>query len=92
MFVVLDNLSLGIDEELGEVPLDQITIGVHDLVHWRGIVTVNVQFLGHWEVHTILGDKSLDLLWCAWLLCTELIARNGNDLETLSIHIFVHLN
>ena len=55
--------------------------------------SIDVNLGEHWELHAVLGRcKRLDLLIRAWFLPVELIAGEGQNLQTLFFELLVELN
>lgn len=91
--VVLDNLTIAVDEELGEVPRDvaavQLRVLAHVLVHWHAVWSVDLDLLEKWERDVVLGNELLDLRSILWLLLAELVAWNSIDFQALVLVLFV---
>lgn len=91
--VVLDDLAVAVDEELGEVPRDvaavQLRVLAHVLVHWHAAWSVDRNLLEEWERHVVLGDELLDGRSILWLLTAELVAWNSVDFQALVLVLFV---
>src|SRR5215472_10628956 len=85
-----DGVSVAVEEELGEVPLDfAAELGVSRLVREihveRSDVVTLYRDLGHHREADVVfvGAELLDLFVCARLLAAEVVGRNANDDEAL---------
>ena len=101
--VVVDNFSICVHEELSKVPwyfagffllcIVQRTIHSQELVDRVGISAVDVDLWKHREFHAVCRlCPFLDLGFWSWLLASELVAREGKDLETLVTELLMELN
>ena len=101
--VVFKDFAITIDEELGKIPRNslcslccrvvQLTVHAQILVDFACSVSVDFGFLEHWESHAVCGlGPFCDLLICAWLLASELVARKSENLEPLGSILIVELN
>jgi len=99
---VADNLAVAVDEELLEVPGHLAALkalGSEPAVEWVLPLAVSLDNLHHREVNLVLaGDFVDDLLRLGFagaapgLLRAELVARVSQDLQTVVLVIFVHLD
>ncbi|KAF1766672.1 hypothetical protein GCK72_006630 [Caenorhabditis remanei] len=87
--VSLDDVSVSADEELGEVPLDSIDqessfLLLQELVQWVRIVSVDIDLLEKsWLKLELVSDESCDVDLARWFLASELVAWEGEDLESV---------
>lgn len=90
----LNHLSLRIDEELCEVPWDNLgslrlgvkerTVVAEEGEHWMSVFTVDLHLLHDGETGVeFLLDKVGDFFWATALLSEELVAGESNHFETL---------
>lgn len=82
--------ALGVHQELGEVPLDELPEEASLLVlqvhpQGVGVVAVHVNLGKHIKLDSELGRKLLDLLRCARLLVAELVTRKREDGEPWAV-------
>ena len=91
-----DNVTIFVDEELGEVPGDVLAFEVRVLAEvLEGRVgggTVDINFGHGLEFDAILLLEILDLFIRAWLLVTELVGGVSNNLEALLFVLLGELN
>ena len=89
---VVDDLALLVDEELAEVPLDDLglmlfaviegALAAQELVDWVRVAPIHIDLREHGEVNVVLFlCPCFDLGLGARLLVHELIAGEGEDLE-----------
>ena len=101
--MIVDHFALTIDDELGKVPRNffghvqffavEFTVLPEVLVQLTRILTVNLCLLKNREVDFIVPlGVLLDLLVGAWFLAAELIAREGENLESSCLKLGVKLN
>ena len=94
--VVGDHLALAINDELGEVPRDDLRLvrrlvvkrGVtsQESIHWVRFGPVDVNFGEEGELGTVFAlGKCLDLSLCSRLLVAKLIARERKDFKPSSL-------
>jgi len=88
--IVLHDLALRVQEELGEIPRDfaarQGRIRAQPLVEWDGCRAVDVDLRHQRERHVVVGLRPLlDLLVCAWLLFVKLVAGECINFEPLIV-------
>jgi len=84
--VPLDHIARRVDKELAKVPLDVgaeelALLGLEVLPHGMLVEAIDVHLGEHGEGHAIPIGKGTDLFLSAWLLATELVAREGKDHE-----------
>ena len=88
--------TVSVDEELFEVPLHvgslQVTVVSQPLVEWALSLVGDADFLEEWELDVVLLDEVHNPVSVVRLLGTELVAREGKDLESFVLHILVHLD
>ena len=94
MFVELRCFTLCIDQILSKVPLDftfrKLLFEV--LVDGVGTFTNTFCLFKNWELSLVVFlHPSLDLLARFRFLCSKLVARHSNDLETTAVIFIVHL-
>ena len=97
MIVEGDTLAFSIQDELAEVPWDFLAalserrILLDSLVEWVGVFALDITFTEERESHAelVLGE-SFNLCVRAWLLGTELIARERQYLEAILTVLLVH--
>ena len=84
----LDDASVTINEELGEIPFDRLGaeqplgISLELRIKWVRVIAVDFDLREHREAHVILrGAKLPNLLGIARLLMTELVARKSQHLK-----------
>lgn len=98
MAVVADDVAIAVDQELLEVPGHVATLqgGVlsQPQEERMGLLAHDLDFRHHWEFNAkFFDDISLDDIFRIRLLASELVAREGQDLEVLVVSVvFVHLN
>jgi len=91
-----DRHALFVDDELGEVPLDEVAQSsalfvLHVVPHGVGVLAVDVDGAEHVELDVVLGNELLDLGNVLELL-VELVARERQNTQTISFRVlFVHL-
>ena len=84
----LDDFSLVVDHELGEIPRDLLgssCLGIVKLTvvakvgeQRMSILSIDLYLFHHWELHVeVLFDEVLDFLWRPAFLTEELVAREG---------------
>lgn len=89
--VPLDRISLLVQEELSKVPLDILAAQKTRFLIFQPTVermsgrTVHVDTAEERELHAVLVDKLLDLAIRSWFLTTELVAREGQHLESFAL-------
>ena len=83
-------MSVLADQELLEVPLDSLQaqkarlLGLHPLPYWFCLVSVDVRLAQDWECDTVVElAKALNIIVAAWILSTELVAWEADDLEVV---------
>jgi len=93
---VLDDVTLTVNEELFEVPghigAFEFRVFSEPLVNWVLPLVEHGNLLHNGEFYVILFDEVGDPLGIVRLLRTELVAREGKDLETLTLKVLVHLD
>lgn len=84
----LDNLALLVDQELLKIPLDSLQVhqswllSLHPLPKWIRAIAIDLGLPENREAHAVVQLAELgDLVIAAWLLASELIAREAEDLE-----------
>ena len=95
-----DNLAVRVDDELVEVPLDVLAFhdgragarGAHPRPGRVGFLAVDLGLLDNGEGDTVLRLELDDVRGAARLLVEELVARVGDDLETVILVVGVDLN
>ena len=92
MSVVLHDLAGGVNQELGEIPLDEVSRWIQDLVNIVALVSMHIHLLREGKSGTVLRHELLDLGGGARLLGAELVARDCDDLEALAGEVLVDLN
>ena len=101
--VVVHDLAISIDEELGEVPWDLLGYllawgaksrsKAQKPIEWMGKFSIHVNFGEEREFRTIFTHCELfDFCFCSRLLTTELITWEGEDFETLFAELLMDLN
>ena len=101
--VISDYLTFLIDEELGEVPRNDLSLALfcvikhtfcaQEAIHRMCLRAVDIDLGKHWEVNVVLLlCPSLYLGLRTWLLVLELIAGECKDLESLLAILLVKLN
>ena len=100
--VVANDVAIAIDQELLEVPGHVATLqgGVisQPQVERMGLLAHDLNLGHHWEFNVIFAalsfdDFLLDDMFLIRLLASELVAREGQDLEVLVVSVVsVHLN
>jgi len=96
-------LSIGRNQELGEVPWNLICrprcsivdrgIGSQEIIDWMSIFTVHIDFLKNGELgFVLLSSKLFNLRSSTGLLVFELVAWESKYLQTLLAILFVNLN
>lgn len=85
--VALNGLSILVDNEFGEVPLNRIEerstlLLLEILVERMRVLAVHVYLVKEVEIDFAILDEALNFLGIAWLLVTELIARECKDSKT----------
>ena len=93
---MLVHLALRIHQELCKVPRDVSTLkaGVSSkvIVGLMSVGSLDVDFAHHGEGDSVLIDEFLNVLWGSWLLATELVAGEAQDLQPLGVVSGVDLN
>ena len=79
-----DRLSIFVNDELGEVPLDEVSqhatlLGFQVLEEWVSVAAVHVDLAEHVEGGSLGRCEGLDLRVGARLLTPELVAREGEN-------------
>ena len=100
----MDDLSVGVDKELGKVPRDQLglflfgipslrALGSEESVNGMCVLSIDVNLREHGELSVIfpLGE-GLDLGLCARLLVPELVTGERKDLESLRFVLLMDLH
>ena len=90
---VLDTGSIGIHQELLEVPSDSLhsaifllqTVGSQKGVQWVSVLSVDVDLREHQILGSVALSEGLDVSLAAWLLGSELVAREGEDFDSLKL-------
>ena len=79
-----DNVSIWIDQELVEIPVDCHTARfLKPGVEWVGTLTNNVDLFEHREFDAVgFSDVREDFKLRVWFLRTELVAREGENLQS----------
>jgi len=95
--VPLHGLALLVDNELGEVPLDEVSEGaallvLQELPQWAGVVAVHVHLLEQVEVGVLLLGEAYDVVGAAGLLAIELVAGEGQDAQAAVAVLLVELD
>ena len=95
----LDNLSLLVDQKLLKVPLDSLQVhqswllSLHPLPKWIRAITIDLGLSEDWEGNSVVQLAELgDLVIAAWLLASELVAWEAEDLKLsriLLVELFV---
>jgi len=89
--ITLHWLSLFVQEELSEVPLDvfathesrKVVLEPH--IQRMGVRSVDIDLAEHREIRTVLGCKPFDVLLASRFLFPELVARKGQNFEALRL-------
>ena len=100
---ILDDFALAIHQELCEVPGDsggslgvlvvKFTVQSEVLINVASVLPIHFGFLKHRKIYAVSCPGVLhDLLVGARLLASELVAREGQNLETLGLQLGVELN
>ena len=93
---VTEYFSVGVDEELLEVPLHvsslELRIVSKPLVERLLSLAHDVDLRHHWELDLVLLHEVGNPVVVAWLLGTKLVARISQDFEALIFVFFVHLD
>ena len=90
----LDELTLAIEQVLGEVPSDLAVrrLCLQVLVEGRSVVTLDVYFAHEWLGELIIGlHPLLDLSLRPRLLRAKLVAREGQNPQAVALVRIVHL-
>ncbi len=77
-------MSVLVDNELGEVPLDEVSqhaalLGLQVLEEWVSVASVDVDLAEHVKGGSLGRREGLDLRVGAGLLTPELVAREGEN-------------
>lgn len=95
--VTVHNTPLLVHQELREVPLDAVTkkatfARLQELVDGRSIVTIDINLVKDGVLGLEAGAGKLDnLLICARLLPTKLVAWESQDLKALVLVLLIEL-
>ena len=95
-------MTLAIYEELRPAPWEfgcefpfavvEGTVGAQVCVNWMCVLSVRLNFLEDGELSPKLASGQLqDLIWFSLLLAKG-VDREGHDLQTLILHVLMHLN
>lgn len=96
--ISLNDVTLLVDKEFGEVPLDHLGTKnaslflLEELEDLVGVTAVDIGFGHHRESYTVVTLAELaDGFIAPWILTSKLVAREPNDLQTLVSVLFVEL-
>lgn len=89
-----------VHDELGKIPGDflgevclwiiELTVVSKEGIDWMGVFSIDFDFFHERELATVLvSHESFNLLRSAWLLLSELVAREADDLETFGAPLVV---
>ena len=89
--IVLVNGTISLNEELDEVPGDLVDssivllegVGSEELVQRVSVLSVDLDLGEQLVLGSITLSEGLDVSLTAWLLLTELVARESEDLKSL---------
>lgn len=85
--VTFNWLSVLVDDELCEIPLDGIDQSsalffLQVLEKWMGVFSVDVNLIEQIEVDLAILNEALNFFGIAWLLMTELITGESENSQT----------
>lgn len=84
--MALNRLSILVDDELSEIPLDGVKkcsalFFFQVFIQRVSVLAVDIDFVEQVEVYFAVASEALNLLGTSWLLMAELVARKSEDTQ-----------
>lgn len=88
----LNRLPIFVDNELCKIPFDEVShktalFGFEISPQGMGIGAIDIDFVEHVELNSEFGRECFDFLIGSRFLSTELVAREGENTQTLSFRV-----